>query len=382
MKRFVTNTTIILSFAAGHALMVYLCHLGGIANEMLLTLLTMIMVMVLCFRRKMNLLFMAAALILANVFGLLMGFRVAALIGKAISDQIAVYTLSTFLSTILLGYIILGLTYISPSFIDKGEKPDDKGLGWLLASFVIILCIRMIVILLFSEALNKDNIVLNVIVDYAVSCMAVVFLAGYAREADARAIHANEEADLAQSQYTNLKQQVNPHFLFNSLNTLDCLVAERQDNEARSYIRKLSGMYRYMLQNEREAVVPLREELGYADMYVELMKVRFPEGLNVEKDIREDDMSKKVVTYSIQMLLENAIKHNSIMADNPLSIRIISDGSKVTVENNVIPKLTPVTSTGLGLKYIQQSYMDRSEKDIIIKNTPGNYSVTLPLLNL
>jgi len=177
----------------------------------------------------------------------------------------------------------------------------------------------------------------------------------------------------------NLKQQVNPHFLFNSLNVLDCLVAEGEKEDAREYIQKLSGLYRYMLHNENQPLVPLEDEMEYVDMFTGLLMVRFPNGLIIEKSIRDEDMRRFVFTYSVQMLVENATKHNAISADKPLTVKIVSDGEYITVSNNLNPKMVQPESTGLGLKYIKNTYAGRG-KEVIIKETNDQYIVSLPLL--
>ena len=187
-------------------------------------------------------------------------------------------------------------------------------------------------------------------------------------------------ANRAQHEYRQLKQQVNPHFLFNSLNILDCLIADGKGPEARDYVHKLAALYRYMLRSENEPVVQLAEEMEYVRMYLDLLKVRFSEGLDVETDLQEEDLNRYIVKYSLQMLIENAQKHNSITPAEPLRLRISSDGVFVSVRNNRIPKLTPPESTGLGLKYISQAYRERSGKDIRIRETDHEYQVELPLL--
>lgn len=188
------------------------------------------------------------------------------------------------------------------------------------------------------------------------------------------------KANMAQFQYQRLKRQVNPHFLFNSLNALDCLVAEEKNEQASTYIHKLASVYRYMLKSEDEDLVMMRDELTFVGMYVDLMKVRFPEGFDVVVEVPAEDQTKFVLPCSIQLLIENATKHNAVSAENPLIIKVESDGQQVMVSNNVIPKLTKVQSTGLGQSYIRQQYLDLSGKAITIENTDKYYSVTLPLL--
>ncbi len=209
---------------------------------------------------------------------------------------------------------------------------------------------------------------------------SVVYMIVYAISARRSAEREKDRADLAKYQYLNLKQQVNPHFLFNSLNILDALVLDGRDCEASEYIHKLAGIYRYMLRNEEESIVTLRDEMTYVEMYRDLLKVRFQDGFELEVDIPEADLSRHVVPCSVQLLIENATKHNAVSADNPLRIRVFSDGNILTVTNNLIPKLTRPQSGGLGLNYIRQQYRERSGLGIEILRTEDSYTVKLPLM--
>ena len=209
---------------------------------------------------------------------------------------------------------------------------------------------------------------------------SLVYIVYYAASAQRLAARERSKANQALVQYMSLKQQVNPHFLFNSLNILDCIVADQKTAEARAYIQKLSGIYRYMLKNENNPVSSLREEIGYVDLYDDLLKVRFPEGLEIHKDIDQDSYSRSVVTFSVQMLVENAVKHNAISSERPLVIKIYTEDSYLTVTNNISPKLSATESTGLGLKYIKNIYKDRSGVPVIIEDDGKEYRVSLPLL--
>lgn len=213
-----------------------------------------------------------------------------------------------------------------------------------------------------------------------ITTYCLVYMVNYAFTARTRMQEERGKANLAQYRYVKLKHQVNPHFLFNSLNILDCLVCEEKTEQASTYIHKLAGIYRYMIKSEDEQVVTLREELEFVGRYVDLLQVRFPEGLEVSVSVPEEAMKRYVLPCSIQLLIENATKHNAVTPDNPLKIEITVKGDEVQVRNNLIPKLTKSPSTGLGQKYIRQLYHDLSGKDIVIGKTETDYCVTLPLL--
>jgi LytS/YehU family sensor histidine kinase len=135
-----------------------------------------------------------------------------------------------------------------------------------------------------------------------------------------------------------------------------------------------------MIKSEDEDIVPLREEMAFVNQYIDLLKLRFPEGFEVDINVPEKEMSRYILPCALQLLIENATKHNAVTADNPLKITIEVIGDRLRVSNNIVPKVTRVESTGLGQKYIHQQYMDLSGKTIEIDNDGKNYSVTLPLL--
>ena len=213
-----------------------------------------------------------------------------------------------------------------------------------------------------------------------ITVYCLVFIVNYAVAAKREMHQEREKANMAQYRYMKLKGQVNPHFLFNSLNILDCLVCEEKTEQASTYIHKLAGIYRYMIKSEDEDIVPLRDEMTFVNQYVDLLRLRFPEGFEVEFNVPEKEMSRYVLPCALQLLIENVTKHNAVTADNPLKITVEVIGDSLRVCNNIVPKVTRVQSTGLGHKYIRQQYMDLSGKTIEIDNDGKNYSVTLPLL--
>ena len=228
---------------------------------------------------------------------------------------------------------------------------------------------------------NTDFILTFIVALFVqITVYCIVWMVNYAITMRNEMQKEREKANMAQYRYLKLKRQVNPHFLFNSLNILDCMVCEEKTEQSSIYIHKLAGIYRYMLKSEEEEVVTLREELEFVEMYVDLLKVRFPEGLEVIIDIPEEKMSRYVLPCSIQLLIENATKHNAVIPDNPLIIEVKTDGVNVSVSNNLIQKITKAPSTGLGQKYIRQLYADLIGKQIDIEQTDNSYCVTLPLI--
>ena len=262
------------------------------------------------------------------------------------------------------------------------------GLGlmkrWGLA-YKGIMLVAFIVLGAGAEALiigGKEELSLTFVVSLIVHlCVfSVVYVIYYVRVSREEMLEARERANLAQYRYIKLKSQVNPHFLFNSLNVLDCLICEEKTAQASLYTHKLAGVYRYLIKSEDMDMVSLEEELEFVGQYVDLQKVRFPEGLNVEVSVAEGLMSKMLLPCALQLLVENAIKHNSVLPQNPLTIKIIAEGESLRVENNIVPKVSPTPSTGLGHKYIRQQYLDLCGKEIQILEDEEYYAVVLPLI--
>ena len=182
--------------------------------------------------------------------------------------------------------------------------------------------------------------------------------------------------DYLASQYQSLKDQVNPHFLFNSLNTLTYLVYESQD-QAAQFIKKLSEVYRYVLDTrEREAVL-LSEELSFVRSYVFLQQIRFEESLQVEINVPDED-AYRIPPLALQMLLENALKHNELSDEHPLRVAIYTDSeSYLTIENNAQPKETREASSGIGLANVRARYAYLTERKVVVSHENQCFIVKL-----
>ncbi|MDE6445593.1 MAG: histidine kinase [Alistipes sp.] len=184
----------------------------------------------------------------------------------------------------------------------------------------------------------------------------------------------------AQFHYERLKQQINPHFLFNSLNILDYLVQEHETQRASAFIHKLADTYRYMLRKEEEQLVPLAEEVEFARKYIDLLQERFTVGFHVDIRIPPEAMRRHVVPCSLQLLIENATKHNVVSPEQPLHIVIEAAGDRLTVSNNLQLRMNVPASTGVGLRNIRQQYLDLAGRSIVVEQGDAGFRVQLPLL--
>lgn len=183
------------------------------------------------------------------------------------------------------------------------------------------------------------------------------------------------------AKYESLKNQVNPHFLFNSLNALTTLVYEDQDLAAK-FIKKLSEVYRYVLESREKELVSLEDELDFVKSYIFLQQIRHEEGLQVYYDIGEAK-NLNIVPLGLQMLLENAIKHNIVSDEEPLIIQIKVSDEKLIIRNNLQKKSSiQVHKVGVGLENIKARYQFLTDVPVSIAETEDTFEVILPLLKL
>ncbi|MCB0804678.1 MAG: histidine kinase [Bacteroidales bacterium] len=198
---------------------------------------------------------------------------------------------------------------------------------------------------------------------------------------NARQLFGLQEENII-SQFETLKSQVNPHFLFNSLNVLSSLIFIDQDKAAK-FVRQLSKVYRYVLDHKDMDTIVLREELPFIESYIFLLKTRFDQNLQVKIEIPEEKMDHKVAPMVIQLLVENAIKHNVISRLKPLSVSITatSEDDYLTVSNNLQLKSSTERSSRIGLSNIRKRYDYLSGKKVDIIHDENHFTVKIPLLN-
>jgi sensor histidine kinase YesM len=184
-----------------------------------------------------------------------------------------------------------------------------------------------------------------------------------------------------QSQLEVLKSQIDPHFLFNSLNTLAALIDDTNE-PAQKYLEQLSDVYRYVLLSKDKNTVTLEEELKFVESYIYLIKARFRENVLIDNQVSAQYHKYMVPPLTLQMLVENAIKHNIISKEKPLTIRLVPQMDEyLTIENNIQEKSTFEKSTKVGLQNIINRYKFLTQKQIEILNNRELFTVRIPLLN-
>lgn len=453
------DALITAGFAVAHAAMAFTLGMLAVSDELILTLLTMALTVILCLRHNLNIELTAVCVILVNVTGFLIGTEGGILLGKVISNPILTSSIVTFATTMILGLCTSAIVRLSTRGKEhiQSKELTPRQTKILIVAFILIFLLRLLVFTLSSKIenpwstieilsmiLNNSAVlitsvciniifvrfgrrireslgtelywfifilfllilsqmcayivclapdsdirpdvsaefihlcILCIIVNISIYC--IIYLVNHSIEVQQQMRIEKEKRHYAQFRYEKLKQHVNPHFLFNSLNVLDSLVLDEQTEAASEFIHKLAGLYRYMIGNEDERLVALGKEMEFVRSYVDLMKTRFPEGFAVEESIADEDMDRKVPPCAVQMQVENAFKHNAVSRSNPLEISIISKDGWLSISNTLNPKKTQGPSTGLGQKYIRQQYRDLGGGEVEIEEADGKYTIRLPLI--
>ena len=372
---------IIHGFALLHVAVNVLCTYAGIPDSMFLTALTMALAVVICYRENLTVEITVMALILVNTLGFILG-NIGAQVLPSHWEPVWQHASATFAVTEILGW---GLYAFANRFSPFGQAGYDREqcwyehAGWLVTAIALVFGIR-----LYIDSHYTGNVLLEdsgaMIVLVSTTLLSLVFMVNFALQMQREVSAQRTRRHQAEFRYMTLKHQVNPHFLFNSLNVLDSIIHEGTREEASDYIRKMATLYRYLVKQEGKRLVPIQEEVEFARTYRELMQIRFPEGLEIVDRAGQLPADGWIVPCTLQLLVENAVKHNAVSASRPLVITATSDGESITVSNNLIPKVTPVSNTGIGLQYIRNQYRDIAGKEITVLETSDSFSVTIPII--
>ncbi|GAA4272704.1 histidine kinase [Aquimarina gracilis] len=187
---------------------------------------------------------------------------------------------------------------------------------------------------------------------------------------------------IVQAQLDTLRNQAQPHFLFNSLNTLRDIIDQNSKEDAKQFVDKLSDVYRFILESGNVNLISLRDELKFAKAYIHIQSERFGDNLKLNWNISDTSLNYMIAPMSLQLLLENAIKHNVVSKMKPLVIHVKTEDDRLVVENKIQSKSTKMPSTKVGLKNIEKRYALISGQPLQIKNDGNRFIVSLPLLKI
>jgi LytS/YehU family sensor histidine kinase len=194
-------------------------------------------------------------------------------------------------------------------------------------------------------------------------------------------IFLTQQSIESQLNYQQLKNQISPHFLFNNINVLTSLI-EENPKKAVLFSENLSNIYRYFLEQEKQDVVLVKDEIAFAKSYLSLLKDRFEIGLNFTITIDEKVEGKYIVSTILQQVLENVVKHNTINEDVIVAIKITSKENYLIVENNKNPKIIPEENSKKGIENIQKRIAFFTDEKVVIEDTAKTYKIQLPILEI
>ncbi len=337
-------------------------------------------------RKKKIIIAFTAAILFSILFSLLYKW---ARTGNPFSPDTLFYGIIFFLNLIILGsigYAILS-RFSAKSTIQTRKQIIPAFLLFALAALIISLLIISAGVYVFYlvEGLDRSGFIrhlFTVELSSALKQFSIWILLGSAfffyviwRKSIEREQQLREEN--LKYRYRNLRAQINPHFLFNTLNTLSEIVYDDAE-KADAYIQQLSGIYRYILENEETDLIPLDQELEFVKKYISLQTERDTDKISLEIDFPGAD-TYKIIPVSLQLLIENALKHNAMSEEKPLEIRIYQSGDNVVVSNSIQRKNIVNGSTGTGLANLRERIKLITGKELIVKEDTNRFVVYLPI---
>lgn len=299
-----------------------------------------------------------------------------------------VFVAFEFLTSVLLAFVIFSLNYFFFTPYDVHKKLHFRK---ITGAVLITVLMTLLLIFLFIHLKDIFQFRMNPRrhIDELVSrnffCASIVFASVFVYRLlqRQRVIELENEklrGESLQSQFESLKNQVSPHFLFNSLTALKVLI-EESPSMAKQYVSHLSQVLRYTLQSKRKQMVTLNEELEFTESYLFLLKMRYDTNLNVKTTIDKKFSFWNLPPLTIQTLVENAVKHNEISNEFPFEITIsITENATLQVSNRIQEKLAPEEGTGIGLVNLSKLFRLLGEKEIQIYKSEGEFVVEVPLL--
>ena len=268
------------------------------------------------------------------------------------------------------------------------ENSKRRITGMLIAGTVMTIIIRSAIIFFYDRTLLWGYVfpLEGYLYNVFVAVLYVIIIGGiyegvyYFNSWRAAAIEAEAlRNENLQTQLDSLKAQINPHFLFNNLSSLSSLIAE-DPRQAEKFVGELSSVYRYLLQTNEQELTTLEKELDFIHAYAHLLQTRFAHGFDISIDVDKDDMQYLIPPLTLQLLLENAVKHNVILPEKPLQIKVYTNHQGLIVENNLQRKSAHVVSNKMGLKNISAKYKLLKQGNIDVQETAEQFRVIIPLI--
>jgi len=330
---------------------------------------------------------------------LIMGFGIFLLIqllnlifgSKIIFDKNMLYMLMyTILYTFCLGAANYGIFHLLDQYFESDRFSAKRVVIGFIASFVVSLLVIFLLRIFedvimegrsFTEFLSKENpanYVFAIVITFFVTLSLYAFNF-YKAYQENKVQQQKIIAGTASAKFESLKNQIDPHFLFNSLNVLSSLIEENPEN-AQKFTTSLSKVYRYVLEQKDKELIGIEEELSFAKTYMNLLKMRFENSLFYELPQTVLNPEAKVVPLSLQLLLENTVKHNVVSEQRPLHIRIFVENDYLVIENELQKKEVIQDRQGVGLQNIISRYGIITKRKVLVEQTSKVFSVKIPIL--
>jgi sensor histidine kinase YesM len=300
----------------------------------------------------------------------------------------------SFLYTIFIAFIIWEgnrfLLFSLRTYFDWIRKPLRKIAVLILSIIFYTVPISVLLLVGWYKLFSKDQVDWNIVTESAlIILIAVIFITHVyetiflVKESESEMIRNEQlERARAEAELEALKNQIDPHFIFNSLNTLSHLI-ENNPTKAKQFNDNLADVYRYILQNKARDLVLLREELQFLQSYFLLLQIRFEKAVRLEINIQDETLDQYLIPpISLQILAENAIKHNEFSETSPLLIEIDMKDDELVVHNPVHRKVLRKASSRIGLQNLGERYKLTTNKEIIIKDEENDFTVSLPILKI
>lgn len=283
------------------------------------------------------------------------------------------------------------LIYLRKKYPDF--KDDVKRMVLLFFAIIIVILsvdfvagnsIQKFLTLLGFYSTHRINLKIIIPVIIITTMIMAIYEAVYYYVRLKKSIREEEQTKqiMIQAQLDTLRNQAQPHFLFNSLNTLRDIIDQEPKEEAKSFVDQLSNVYRFILESGKTNLIAIEKELEFVKAYVYIQKERFGDNLKINWNIPKNKMSAMIVPMSLQLLIENAIKHNVVSKTKPLIVDIEIQDNRLVVSNKIQKKSTKTPSTKIGLKNIEKRYRLISDQLPKIQNDGQAFIVSLPLLKL
>ncbi len=297
------------------------------------------------------------------------------------------------LLSLLAGFLIAYPDLFIIQYMNRIAPWDKNILKRFPLQLVITISIAAIIATLITFFANWINaytdheitsiVITNILIYAVVNIMVMAILEGwilFIERTKSKQMADNLQTELAQIKFEVLKSQINPHFMFNSLNVLSGLI-NKDIKKAQQFIDEFSHIYRYVLETIEQPVATLAKELDFSRSYLFLQQIRYGKDLSYSINIQASLLDLLLPPLSFQIVLENATKHNIVNQAKPLHIEIYNEGQILLIKNNIQPKISKGISTGLGLKNLIKRYAHISDKEPIFLVETNHYIAKLPLIN-